>query len=59
MPFVAIWRETLVFFMGLFVMVAALVHTGVIEAIGTWAVDAVGTNYFGAATALLSSRDAG
>jgi Na+/H+ antiporter NhaD/arsenite permease-like protein len=46
------WR-TLVFFMGLFVMVAGLVHTGVIEAIGTWAIDTIGDNYFGAATALL------
>jgi Na+/H+ antiporter NhaD/arsenite permease-like protein len=45
--------ETLVFFMGLFVMVASLVHTGVIETIGTWAIGAVGDNYFGAATALL------
>ena len=44
---------TLVFFMGLFVMVAGLVHTGVIGVIGTWAVDAVGDNYFLAATALL------
>lgn len=46
------WR-TLVFFMGLFVMVAGLVHTGVIAAIGTWAIDTIGDNYFGAATALL------
>lgn len=46
------WR-TLVFFMGLFVMVAGLVHTGVIEGIGTWAIDTIGDNYFGAATALL------
>ncbi|MET8001057.1 ArsB/NhaD family transporter [Nonomuraea glycinis] len=44
---------TLVFFMGLFVMVAGLVHTGVIATIGTWAVGAVGDNFFGAATALL------
>ncbi len=44
---------TLVFFMGLFVMVAGLVHTGVISTIGTWAVNAVGDNYFGAATSLL------
>ncbi|KAA0024817.1 SLC13 family permease [Antrihabitans cavernicola] len=44
---------TLVFFMGLFVMVAGLVHTGVIEAMGTWAVEAFGDNYFVAATALL------
>jgi Na+/H+ antiporter NhaD/arsenite permease-like protein len=46
------WR-TLVFFMGLFVMVAGLVHTGVIKAIGTRAIDLIGDNYFGAATALL------
>jgi Na+/H+ antiporter NhaD/arsenite permease-like protein len=46
------WR-TLVFFMGLFVMVAGLVHTGVIGAIGTSAIDVIGDNYFGAATALL------
>lgn len=46
------WK-TLVFFMGLFVMVAGLVSTGVIDAIGMWAVDMIGDNYFGAATALL------
>jgi Na+/H+ antiporter NhaD/arsenite permease-like protein len=45
--------STLVFFMGLFVMVAGLVHTGVIETIGTWAVAGFGDNYFAAATALL------
>jgi Na+/H+ antiporter NhaD/arsenite permease-like protein len=44
---------TLVFFMGLFVMVAGLVHTGAIATIGNWAVDAVGDNHLGAATALL------
>ncbi|MFG1696147.1 SLC13 family permease [Nonomuraea sp. NPDC049309] len=44
---------TLVFFMGLFVMVAGLVHTGVIAAIGTWALDVLGDNYLVAATALL------
>ncbi|GAA4515925.1 MULTISPECIES: SLC13 family permease [Nonomuraea] len=44
---------TLVFFIGLFVMVAGLVHTGVIETIGVWAVEAVGDNFFGAATALV------
>ncbi|MEU8800373.1 ArsB/NhaD family transporter [Spirillospora sp. NPDC048819] len=43
----------LVFFMGLFVMVAALGHTGVIENIGTWAADAIGDNYFAAATSLV------
>jgi Na+/H+ antiporter NhaD/arsenite permease-like protein len=45
--------STLVFFMGLFVMVAGLVHTGVIETIGHWAVEQVGDNYLVAATALL------
>jgi Na+/H+ antiporter NhaD/arsenite permease-like protein len=44
---------TLVFFMGLFVMVAGLVHTGVITAVGGWAVTAFGDNYFLAATVLL------
>jgi Na+/H+ antiporter NhaD/arsenite permease-like protein len=44
---------TLVFFMGLFAMVAALSHTGVIATIGTWVVDALGDNYLLAATALL------
>ena len=44
---------TLVFFMGLFVMVAGLAHTGVIAAIGDWAVGAIGDNYFVAATVLL------
>ncbi|MFC4054002.1 SLC13 family permease [Actinomadura syzygii] len=45
--------SVLVFFMGLFVMVAALGHTGVIEKIGTWAADSVGDDHFAAATALL------
>ncbi|WP_336083706.1 ArsB/NhaD family transporter [Nocardia sp. SSK8] len=44
---------TLVFFMGLFVMVAGLVHTGVISAIGTFATELVGDNFFAAATALV------
>ncbi|MFC5744505.1 SLC13 family permease [Actinomadura rugatobispora] len=44
---------TLVFFVGLFVMVSGLVHTGVIENIGEWAVDTVGDDYFMAATGLL------
>ncbi|MFD9701334.1 SLC13 family permease [Lentzea sp. NPDC059081] len=44
---------TLTFFMGLFIMVAGLVHTGVIETVGTWAVSAFGSDYFLAATALL------
>ncbi|WP_219464934.1 SLC13 family permease [Nonomuraea rhizosphaerae] len=49
---------TLVFFMGLFVMVAGLVHTGVIATIGTWTVAAFGTDYFLAATALLFGSSA-
>ena len=44
---------TLVFFMGLFAMVAGLVHTGVIGALGSVAESAFGDNWFGAATALL------
>jgi Na+/H+ antiporter NhaD/arsenite permease-like protein len=44
---------TLVFFMGLFVMVGGLVHSGVIAAVGSWAVTVVGDDYFLAATALL------
>ena len=44
---------TLVFFMGLFVMVAGLVHTGVIETIGTWAVNLLGDAPFLSATTLL------
>ncbi|AHH19698.1 putative citrate transporter [Nocardia nova SH22a] len=35
---------TLVFFMGLFIMVAGLVHTGVIDRLGSTAVEAVGDN---------------
>lgn len=44
---------TLVFFMGLFAMVAGLVHTGVIGALGSIAESAFGDNFFLAATALL------
>nr|WP_202885841.1 ArsB/NhaD family transporter [Kribbella sandramycini] len=44
---------TLVFFMGLFVMVSGLTHTGLIESIGDWAVAAIGDRYLLAATALL------
>ena len=44
---------TLVFFMGLFAMVAGLVHTGVVGALGSAAESAFGDNYFLAATALL------
>ena len=44
---------TLVFFIGLFAMVAGLVHTGVISTIGNWTVHLLGDNHFGAATSLL------
>jgi Na+/H+ antiporter NhaD/arsenite permease-like protein len=44
---------TLVFFMGLFVMVAGLVHTGVIGTLGAAAASAFGANWFLAATALI------
>lgn len=45
--------ETLVFFMGLFVMVSGLVQTGVISRIGEWAVDVVGDDFFLAASGLI------
>ena len=44
---------TLVFFMGLFVMVAGLVHTGVIDAMGRWSIGIVGDDFYAAATALI------
>ena len=44
---------TLVFFMGLFVMVGALVEVGVIGDLGERVTEAVGENYFLAATVLL------
>ena len=44
---------TLVFFMGLFVMVGALVEVGVIEKLGEQLTDAVGDDYFLAASVLL------
>lgn len=44
---------TLVFFMGLFAMVAGLVHTGVIGWLGDLAAAAFGDNFFAAATGLL------
>lgn len=44
---------TLVFFMGLFVMVGALVEVGVIGSLGESVTEAVGDNYFLAATVLL------
>ena len=46
------WR-TLVFFMGLFVLVAGLTHTGVIEAIGHAAAGAIGDDWFLAASSVL------
>ncbi|MGI5237834.1 SLC13 family permease [Dactylosporangium sp. CA-139066] len=45
--------STLVFFMGLFVMVGGLVETGVIHRIGGWASEQVGDNYFVAGSGLL------
>jgi Na+/H+ antiporter NhaD/arsenite permease-like protein len=45
--------ETLVFFMGLFVMVGALVNIGVIEQLASAATDAVGDRYLLASTTLL------
>ncbi|MGH8776087.1 MAG: SLC13 family permease [Jiangellaceae bacterium] len=45
--------STLVFFMGLFVMVGALVNVGVIGSLGEAAIEAVGDNYLLAATGLL------
>lgn len=45
--------ETLLFFVGLFIMVGSLVNLGIIEHVGTLAIEAIGDNYFGAATGLL------
>ena len=45
--------STLVFFMGLFVMVGALVEVGVIETLGEQVTEAVGDDYFLAASVLL------
>ncbi len=45
--------ETLLFFVGLFIMVGSLVNLGVIEQVGKVAIDAIGDNYFGAASGLL------
>jgi Na+/H+ antiporter NhaD/arsenite permease-like protein len=45
--------ETLVFFMGLFVMVGSLVHLGVIEQLGEAATTAVGDHYLAASAGLL------
>ncbi|MBA3622764.1 MAG: ArsB/NhaD family transporter, partial [Euzebyales bacterium] len=44
---------TLVFFMGLFIMVGALVEIGVIKTLGEAVTDAVGTRYFLASSILL------
>ncbi len=44
---------TLIFFMGLFIMVGALVEVGVVENVGEAVTDAVGTRYGLAATILL------
>jgi Na+/H+ antiporter NhaD/arsenite permease-like protein len=44
---------TLVFFMGLFVMVGALVEVGVMADVGEYLVETVGDNYLAAGTALI------
>ena len=44
---------TLVFFMGLFIMVGALVQVGVIESLGKAATQALGDHWFTAASALI------
>ncbi len=44
---------TLVFFMGLFIMVGALVEVGVMDDIGTWLADSVGDRYLLAGTGLI------
>ncbi|MBL1080052.1 ArsB/NhaD family transporter [Nocardia sp. 2] len=44
---------TLVFFAGLFVMVAGLVHTGVIDALGSFAISAFGDNQLVAMTTII------
>ncbi len=44
---------TLVFFMGLFVMVGALVEVGIMADIGTWLIDSVGDRYLLAGTGLI------
>ena len=45
--------ETLLFFVGLFIMVGSLVNLGIIEQVGNVAIAAIGDNYVGAATGLL------
>jgi Na+/H+ antiporter NhaD/arsenite permease-like protein len=44
---------TLVFFMGLFVMVGALVEVGVIGEVASWATGAIGDHYFAGSTVLI------
>lgn len=51
--FVDVEWETLLFFAGLFIMVGSLVNLGVIGSVGEFVTEAVGENYFGAATILL------
>ncbi|MEO7350154.1 MAG: ArsB/NhaD family transporter [Terrimesophilobacter sp.] len=45
--------ETLLFFVGLFIMVGSLVNLGIIEYVGSVAIEAIGDNYFAAGTGLL------
>jgi Na+/H+ antiporter NhaD/arsenite permease-like protein len=45
--------ETLLFFVGLFIMVGSLVNLGLIEKVGHAATEAVGSHYLGAAAVLL------
>lgn len=45
--------QTLVFFMGLFVMVSALINTGVIGSMGAWLLDVVDGDWFGAMTVVM------
>lgn len=49
---------TLVFFMGLFVMVGALVEVGVISDVATWATETVGDRYFLSSTVLVFASGA-
>ena len=44
---------TLVFFMGLFIMVGALVEVGVMADIGSWLTDSIGDRYFLAGTGVI------
>ncbi len=44
---------TLVFFMGLFIMVGALVEAGIMKDVGIWIADTVGDQYFLAGTGLI------